>query len=90
MESSPKPAATTNESLVYHIGYEPIEWGDTCEEGSQLRPHVVWFGEAVPFYPLTEAWARRTDIFIVVGTSASGLSCGWSTGGGTPKPSASF
>jgi NAD-dependent deacetylase len=40
-----KARSTKNESLVYHIGYEPIEWGDTCEEGSQLRPHVVWFGE---------------------------------------------
>jgi len=64
-----KARSTKNESLVYHIGYEPIEWGDTCEEGSQLRPHVVWFGEAVPFYPVAEAWARRADIFIVVGTS---------------------
>jgi len=64
-----KARSTKNDSLIYHIGYEPIEPGDTCEEGSQLRPHVVWFGEAVPFYPIAEAWARRADIFIVVGTS---------------------
>ena len=64
-----KARSTRNDTLIYHIGYEPIEIGDTCEEGSQLRPHVVWFGEPVPFYPIAEAWARRADIFIVVGTS---------------------
>ncbi len=64
-----KARSSKNDSLVYHIGYEPIELGDTCEEGSQLRPHVVWFGEEVPFYPIAEAWARQADIFIMIGTS---------------------
>jgi NAD-dependent SIR2 family protein deacetylase len=52
-----KARSTKNENLVYDIGYQPIRLGDTCEEGSQLRPHVVWFGEAVPLYPIAEAWA---------------------------------
>jgi NAD-dependent deacetylase len=64
-----KARSTKNENLVYDIGYQPIRLGDTCEEGSQLRPHVVWFGEAVPLYPIAEAWARQADIFIAVGTS---------------------
>jgi len=64
-----KARSTKNENLIYAIGYQPIRLGDTCEMGSQLRPHVVWFGEPVPFYPIAEAWARRADILIVVGTS---------------------
>lgn len=64
-----KARSTANESLVYEIGYAPIRLGDVCERGSQLRPHVVWFGEAVPAYPLAEAWARRADIFVVIGSS---------------------
>lgn len=64
-----KARSTADESLVYDIGYAPIRLGDRCEQGSQLRPHVVWFGEAVPAYPIAEAWARRADIFVVVGSS---------------------
>ncbi len=64
-----KARSTADESLVYEIGYAPIRLGDVCERGSQLRPHVVWFGEAVPAYPLAEAWARRADIFVVIGSS---------------------
>lgn len=45
-----KARSTADESLIYEIGYAPIRLGDTCERGSQLRPHVVWFGEAVPAY----------------------------------------
>ncbi len=64
-----KARSTMDEALVYEIGYRPIALGDKCERGSQLRPHVVWFGEAVPLYPVAEAWARRADIFVVVGSS---------------------
>jgi NAD-dependent deacetylase len=43
--------------------------GDLCERGSQLRPNIVWFGEAVPMMePAIEATAQA-DIFLVVGTS---------------------
>nr|BAL57300.1 silent information regulator protein Sir2 [uncultured Bacteroidetes bacterium] len=61
--------STVDPSLIYEIGYAPIRWGDTCEKGSQLRPHVVWFGEEVPAYPLAESWAQRADVFVVIGTS---------------------
>jgi len=43
-----KARSVDNPSLVTSIGYDPIEWGDKAEDGAQLRPHIVWFGEAVP------------------------------------------
>ncbi len=46
-----------------------IKWGDTCERGFQLRPHIVWFGEAVPMLETAAALAAKADIFIIVGTS---------------------
>lgn len=46
-----------------------IKMGDKCPKGSQLRPHVVWFGEDVPMiYAAAEAIAEA-DIVIVAGTS---------------------
>lgn len=46
-----------------------INLGDRCPKGSQLRPHVVWFGEAVPMMDVAIAAAKSADFFIVVGTS---------------------
>lgn len=46
-----------------------IKWGDKCERGFQLRPHIVWFGEAVPMLEPAAALAAQADIFIIVGTS---------------------
>jgi len=46
-----------------------IQMGEKCPKGSQLRPHVVWFGEAVPMMDKAIAIAKRADFFIVVGTS---------------------
>jgi NAD-dependent deacetylase len=43
--------------------------GQMCEKGAQLRPHVVWFGEAVPMMERAIAVAKSADFFIVVGTS---------------------
>ncbi len=43
--------------------------GDTCDEGSQLRPHIVWFGEAVPMIELALKLVNITDYVIVIGTS---------------------
>ncbi|MEO0454386.1 MAG: NAD-dependent deacylase [Verrucomicrobiota bacterium] len=64
-----KARSSTHESLVYEIGTKPIELGDRCEQGSQLRPHIVWFGE-VPFqYFESCQYTREADVFIVVGTS---------------------
>lgn len=56
-------------SLVYDIGDKPIHWGDTCEKGFQLRPHIVWFGEPVPAMEQAIAITKTADVFVVVGTS---------------------
>lgn len=46
-----------------------VKMGDVCPEGYQLRPHVVWFGEAVPMLDKAIAQIEEADIVIVVGTS---------------------
>lgn len=61
--------SSTDPDLIYDIGYEPIYLGDTCEKGSQLRPNIVWFGEAVPAIEQAAILASEADIFIVIGTS---------------------
>ncbi len=42
---------------------------DRCERGAPLRPHVVWFGEAVPAMDEATTIAEEADLFIVIGTS---------------------
>ena len=64
-----KVRSTKNPALIYDIGYRNVSWGDTCELGSQLRPHIVWFGEAVPAMEDAVQIAHQADIFAVVGTS---------------------
>lgn len=49
----------------------PIKIGDKAEDGSQLRPYIVWFGEAVPKYREALNIMQQADIFVVVGTSLS-------------------
>ena len=68
-----------NEKTVKDIGYEDIKIGDLCEEGFQMRPNIVWFGESVPMIMTAEGLAYDADIFIIIGTSlavypAAGLS----------------
>lgn len=48
---------------------DDIQLGQMCPKGTQLRPHVVWFGEAVPMMDTAIAIAKTADFFIVVGTS---------------------
>jgi NAD-dependent deacetylase len=64
-----KARSSVDESLVYDIDGWEIKLGDRCEKGSQLRPHIVWFGEAVPAMEKAVEIAFQADIFIVVGTS---------------------
>ena len=64
-----KARSTVDPSLVYDISYNDINPGDKCEKGSQLRPHVVWFGEQVDNFSAATVMAAKADIFIVVGTS---------------------
>ena len=63
-----KARSTTVESLVYDWE-EDIKEGDRCERGSQLRPHIVWFGEMVPMLEKATEVIERTDVIIIVGTS---------------------
>lgn len=64
-----KARSSADPSLVYNIEYTAIEVGATCEKGSQLRPHIVWFGEAVPMYEYAEKITSKADILLVIGTS---------------------
>lgn len=43
--------------------------GDLCPKGFQLRPDIVWFGEAVPLLPIAIEIVQKADIFVIVGTS---------------------
>jgi NAD-dependent deacetylase len=61
--------STVDESLVYEIGEGAIEMGDRCEKGSQLRPHIVWFGEMVPNIEIAARMVAEADILMVIGTS---------------------
>lgn len=63
-----KVRSTLDENLVYDW-QEDIKLGDKCERGSQLRPHIVWFGEAVPMMSAALKEVIDTDIIIVIGTS---------------------
>lgn len=64
-----KARSTAYPELVYDIGYKDINPGDMCERGSQLRPHIVWFGEAVPLMDEAVRIASTADIFVVIGSS---------------------
>lgn len=56
-------------SLVYPIEGDEIKMGELCKWGSQLRPHVVWFGEAVPMIEKAAEICAQADIFVLIGTS---------------------
>jgi len=64
-----KARSTVDDSLVYDIQGWELKLGETCEKGSQLRPHIVWFGEAVPMIEKAASLASKADIFLVIGTS---------------------
>ncbi|HBK61578.1 MAG TPA: NAD-dependent protein deacylase [Firmicutes bacterium] len=64
-----KARSTADPSLVYDIEGAELNWGDKCELGSQLRPHIVWFGEAVPAMSEAADIVHSADILAVVGSS---------------------
>lgn len=61
--------SVADETRLYDIGYEDIHVGDVAEDGAQLRPHVVWFGETVPMIETAAQVVARADHVLVVGTS---------------------
>ncbi|MCF8367872.1 MAG: NAD-dependent deacylase [Bacteroidales bacterium] len=64
-----KARSTLDPELVYDMDNWELNIGDKCEKGSQLRPHIVWFGEAVTMIEPAMRLASGADIFIVIGTS---------------------
>lgn len=64
-----KSRSTRNPNLVYDMAGWELNIGDCCELGSQLRPHIVWFGEAVSMIEPAVELSAEADIFVVVGTS---------------------
>ncbi|MBI5217994.1 MAG: NAD-dependent deacylase [Bacteroidia bacterium] len=64
-----KVRSTVDPSLVYELKDWELKLGDKCEKGSQLRPHIVWFGEAVPEMMNAVRITQTADIFVVVGSS---------------------
>jgi NAD-dependent deacetylase len=64
-----KVRSTIDDNLVYPLNGWELKKGDLCEKGSQLRPHIVWFGEAVPMIEPAMELSAEADIFIVIGTS---------------------
>lgn len=64
-----KVRSTIDDTLVYTLNGWELKKGDLCEKGSQLRPHIVWFGEAVPMIEQATKVAAAADILIVIGTS---------------------
>jgi NAD-dependent deacetylase len=61
--------SSKNPNLTYPINGWEIQMGEVCELGSQLRAHVVWFGEAVPMIEKAAQICQKTDQFILVGSS---------------------
>ncbi|WP_439555274.1 SIR2 family NAD-dependent protein deacylase [Dyadobacter sp.] len=64
-----KSRSTKDPGLVYQMDSWELKNGDLCELGSQLRPHIVWFGEEVPMMEKAIDVTETADIFLVIGTS---------------------
>lgn len=64
-----KVRSTIDPHLVYELEGWELKKGDKCEKGSQLRPHIVWFGESVPNIGPASEIASNADILLVIGTS---------------------
>jgi NAD-dependent deacetylase len=58
-----------SEATVFDIGSDPISIGDLAPNGAQLRPHIVWFGEAVPKIEAAIEAVEAADVLLIVGTS---------------------
>lgn len=63
-----KVRSEKNEKLIYEWKKD-LHLGDVAEDGAQLRPHIVWFGESVPKLSEAVKWVENADILLVIGTS---------------------
>ena len=62
-------ACSENKSQVHDIGYSPIRHGEKAQDGSLIRPFIVWFGEAVPMIEKAAEIVSKADIVVIIGTS---------------------
>ena len=62
---------TSPRRLRQHLGADPIHLGNLCDDGTQLRPDIVWFGEDVPMMDVAARHVSEADKVLVVGTSLS-------------------
>lgn len=63
-----KSRSSVNDTLIYNCTTD-IKMGDICELKSQLRPHIVWFGEEVPMLDLAVEITSKAYILLIIGTS---------------------
>ena len=64
-----KARSDRDDNLIVEIGDRDIHLGDLAPDGTQLRPHIVWFGEAVPNIEPAALLCEQADYFVVIGTS---------------------
>ena len=64
-----KARSTIDPSLIYELVDPVMKMGDKCTKGSQLRPHIVWFGEEVPAMAEAVPIVESADYICVIGTS---------------------
>jgi NAD-dependent deacetylase len=64
-----KSSGPNKEKKLYPIDGWKLTKNDLCEDGYRLRPHVVWFGEAVPALEDAIPLIESADVFVVIGTS---------------------
>jgi NAD-dependent deacetylase len=62
-------ACNESKTQVYEIGTQAINPGERAEDGSLLRPFIVWFGEAVPLIEKAAQVVSEADIMVIIGTS---------------------
>lgn len=64
-----KARSTINPDYIIELDSWELNPGDLCPQGGQLRPHIVWFGEAVPAMDQAVPLVKDADILMVIGTS---------------------
>jgi NAD-dependent deacetylase len=64
-----KVRSSLDPHLIYPLDSWELKIGDKCEKGSQLRPHIVWFGELVTEMDKANKLAEKAELFVVIGTS---------------------
>lgn len=63
-----KVRSVNREDLIY-LWEKDLHLGDLADDGSQLRPNIVWFGEAVPMLDNAIEITKKADVLVIIGTS---------------------